>query len=155
MVRLDGCVQDVPRRPSRPFPDGGYVLATEWGGPFTTDRHGCGYALANKGHDTRNPGLARASQHSAHGAVHRVVADALQGFLVLNKSVPLNSMSYWSQSSEACNHRPRQIVTDLLIGRDILRARLRLISVYAQAKRETPDDSSGRYPRGGQYRHLA
>jgi integrase len=58
-------------------PDSGYVFATERGGPFTTDavnrlikrigaragfafpvhahmlRHGCGYALANKGHDTR------------------------------------------------------------------------------------------------------
>jgi hypothetical protein len=48
-----------------------------------------------------------------------------------------------------------QYVTELPIGRDILRARLRLISVYAQVKREAPDDSSGRYPRGGQYRHLA
>ena len=61
----------------RQFPDSGYVFATERGGPFTTDavnrhlkrigeragfafpvhahmlRHGCGYALANKGHDTR------------------------------------------------------------------------------------------------------
>ena len=58
-------------------PDSGFVFATERGGPFTTDavnwhlkrigeragfpflvhahmlRHGCGYALANKGHDTR------------------------------------------------------------------------------------------------------
>ena len=61
----------------RQFPDSGYVFATERGGPFTTDavnrlikrigaragmpfpvhahmlRHGCGYALANAGHDTR------------------------------------------------------------------------------------------------------
>jgi integrase len=61
----------------RQFPDSGFVFATERGGPFTTDavnrlikrigaragfafpvhahmlRHGCGYALANKGHDTR------------------------------------------------------------------------------------------------------
>jgi type 1 fimbriae regulatory protein FimB/type 1 fimbriae regulatory protein FimE len=61
----------------RQFPDSGYVFATERGGPFTTDavnrlikrigeragfafpvhahmlRHGCGYALAIKGHDTR------------------------------------------------------------------------------------------------------
>jgi type 1 fimbriae regulatory protein FimB/type 1 fimbriae regulatory protein FimE len=59
----------------RQFPD--FVFATERGGPFTTDavnrlinrigdragfafpvhahmlRHGCGYALANEGHDTR------------------------------------------------------------------------------------------------------
>jgi type 1 fimbriae regulatory protein FimB/type 1 fimbriae regulatory protein FimE len=61
----------------RQFPESGYVFATERGGPFTTDavnrltkrirtragfafpvhahmlRHGCGYALANKGDDTR------------------------------------------------------------------------------------------------------
>jgi integrase len=61
----------------RQFPDSGYVFATERGGPFTADvvnrlikrigaraglpfqvhahmlRHGCGYALANAGHDTR------------------------------------------------------------------------------------------------------
>ena len=61
----------------RLFPDSGFVFATERGGPFTPDavnrlikrigeragfdfqvhahmlRHGCGYALANAGHDTR------------------------------------------------------------------------------------------------------
>jgi site-specific recombinase XerC len=61
----------------RHFPDSAFVFATERGGPFTTDavnrlikrigeragsdfpvhahmlRHGCGYALANAGHDTR------------------------------------------------------------------------------------------------------
>lgn len=61
----------------RQFPDSGYVFATERGSPFTPDavnrlikrigkraglpfaihahmlRHGCGYALANAGHDTR------------------------------------------------------------------------------------------------------
>jgi type 1 fimbriae regulatory protein FimB/type 1 fimbriae regulatory protein FimE len=60
----------------RQFPDSGYVFATERDGPFTPDaanrlikrigaragfdfpvhwtlRHGCGYALANAGHDTR------------------------------------------------------------------------------------------------------
>ncbi len=61
----------------RQSPDSGFVFATERGGPFTADavnrlikrigeradfpfqvhahmlRHGCGYALANKGHDTR------------------------------------------------------------------------------------------------------
>lgn len=61
----------------RQFPDSGYVFATERSGPLTADavnrlikrigaragfafpahahmlRHGCGYALANKGHDTR------------------------------------------------------------------------------------------------------
>jgi integrase len=61
----------------RQFPDSGFVFATERGGPVTPDavnrlikrigeragfeyrvhahmlRHGCGYALANAGHDTR------------------------------------------------------------------------------------------------------
>jgi integrase len=61
----------------RQFPDSAFVFATERGGPFTADavnrlikrigkradfpflahahmlRHACGYALANKGHDTR------------------------------------------------------------------------------------------------------
>jgi site-specific recombinase XerD len=62
----------------RQFPDSGFVFCTERGGPFTPDainrhikrigeragfdfmvhahmllRHGCGYALANAGHDTR------------------------------------------------------------------------------------------------------
>jgi integrase len=51
----------------RQFPDSPFVFATERGGPFTSDavnriikrigermlRHGCGYALANAGHDTR------------------------------------------------------------------------------------------------------
>jgi integrase len=65
------------RELQRQFPDSGYVFATERGGPFTPDavnrlvkrigeragfdfpvhahmlRHGCGYALANAGHDTR------------------------------------------------------------------------------------------------------
>jgi len=62
----------------RQFPDTAFVFATERGGPFTPDavnrlikrigeraslpfpvhahmlRHGCGYALANAGHDTRS-----------------------------------------------------------------------------------------------------
>jgi integrase len=65
------------RELQRQFPDSKHVFATERGGPFTTDavnrlikrigeragfpfkvhahmlRHGCGYALANAGHDTR------------------------------------------------------------------------------------------------------
>jgi integrase len=65
------------RELQRQFPDSGYVFATERGGPFTPDaanrlikrigeragfdfpvhchmlRHGCGYSLANAGHDTR------------------------------------------------------------------------------------------------------
>jgi integrase len=65
------------RQMRKDFPDSGLVFATERGGPFTPDavnrlikrigeragfdfmvhahmlRHGCGYALANTGHDTR------------------------------------------------------------------------------------------------------
>lgn len=65
------------RELQRQFPESGFVFATERGGPFTADavnrlikrigeragfsfsvhahmlRHGCGYALANAGHDTR------------------------------------------------------------------------------------------------------
>ena len=65
------------RQLRRQFPESGFVFATERGGPFTPDavnrlikrigeragfdfmvhahmlRHGCGYALANAGHDTR------------------------------------------------------------------------------------------------------
>jgi integrase len=65
------------RELKRQFPDSGYLFVTERGGPFTADavnkqfkrigaraglefpvhahmlRHGCGYALANAGHDTR------------------------------------------------------------------------------------------------------
>ena len=65
------------RELKRQFPDSAFVFATERGGPFTPDavnrlikrigeragfpfqvhahmlRHGCGYALANAGHDTR------------------------------------------------------------------------------------------------------
>ena len=45
-------------------------------------RHACGYALANKGHDTRAlAGLSRPPQHSAHGPLYGTVADAVQGFL--------------------------------------------------------------------------
>ena len=45
-------------------------------------RHACGYALANKGHDTRAlQAYLGHTQHSAHRALHRTVADAVQGFL--------------------------------------------------------------------------
>ena len=45
-------------------------------------RHACGFALANKGHDTRAlAGLLGPSKHPAHGALHRAVARPLQGLL--------------------------------------------------------------------------
>jgi integrase len=48
-------------------------------------RHGCGYALANAGHDTRalHTGLARAQEHPAHRALHRVGTASVQGLLAL------------------------------------------------------------------------
>jgi type 1 fimbriae regulatory protein FimB/type 1 fimbriae regulatory protein FimE len=87
-------------------PKSPFVFTSERGAPFTTAgfarmieraaaearlgfkahphmlRHVCGYALANNGHDTRAPAsLPRTPQHPAHGALHRTVADAVQGFL--------------------------------------------------------------------------
>lgn len=74
---LRGAEVRALRELRRQFPDSGFVFATERGGPFTPDavnrlikrigaragvpfpvhvhmlRHGCGYALANAGHDTR------------------------------------------------------------------------------------------------------
>jgi type 1 fimbriae regulatory protein FimB/type 1 fimbriae regulatory protein FimE len=44
-------------------------------------RHACGYALANKGHDTRALQAYWPPQHPAHRALHRTSADAVQGFL--------------------------------------------------------------------------
>jgi hypothetical protein len=47
-------------------------------------RHGCGYALANAGHDTRAlQALARAQEHPAHGALHGAGAASVQGLLAL------------------------------------------------------------------------
>jgi integrase len=56
-------------------------------------RHGCGYALANAGHDTRAlagghdtralAGLARAQKHSAHGALHGAGAGQVQELLAI------------------------------------------------------------------------
>jgi len=41
-------------------------------------RHACGYALANRGHDTRAAAsLPGAQEHPAYGALHRAVADAV------------------------------------------------------------------------------
>ena len=45
-------------------------------------RHACGYALANRGHDTRalQAHLGH-KEHPAHGALYRAVADAVQEIL--------------------------------------------------------------------------
>ena len=49
------------RRPKSRFPIHPHML-----------RHGCGYALANAGHDTRaSAGLAGAQKHPAYCALHR------------------------------------------------------------------------------------
>jgi len=45
-------------------------------------RHACVYTLANKGHDTRAlQRLPRPPEHSTHRALHRVIADTIQGLL--------------------------------------------------------------------------
>ncbi len=41
--------------------------------------HACGYALANKRHDTRSPtDLPRPQEHPAYRALHRAFADGLK-----------------------------------------------------------------------------
>jgi integrase len=89
-------------------PKSPFVFTSERGSPFTTAgfarmveradveaklgfpahphmlRHACGFALANKGHDTR--ALRRPPQHPAHGAIHRVVAGQVQGLLAIMRS---------------------------------------------------------------------
>ena len=82
------------------------MFTSERGGPFTTAgfarmveragseaglgfkahphmlRHACGYALANRGHDTRAlQDLSRPPQYRAHGPLYRTVTDAVQGCL--------------------------------------------------------------------------
>ena len=44
-------------------------------------RHACGYALANRGHDTRALQAYLATKHPAYGALHRTLSDTLQGLL--------------------------------------------------------------------------
>src|SRR4029077_7374605 len=90
----------------RQFPDSGFVFATERGGPFTADalnrlikrigaragfafpvhahmlRHGCGYALANAGHDTRAiQDWLRHSGNQPYRSLYRAGANAVQRLL--------------------------------------------------------------------------
>ena len=44
-------------------------------------RHACGYALANKGHDTRALQAYLGHEYPAHGALHGIVANTVSGFL--------------------------------------------------------------------------
>jgi integrase len=45
-------------------------------------RHACGYALANRGHDTRALQAYLGHKNIQHnGALHRAIAVAVQGFL--------------------------------------------------------------------------
>jgi integrase len=91
------------QRESAPSP---FVFVSERGTPFTTAgfarmieraavgsglefkahphmlRHACGYALANKGHDTPgDPRVARASVDHEHGGLYAPGAEPVQGFL--------------------------------------------------------------------------
>lgn len=46
----------------------------------------CGYALANRGHDTRAlASLPWSQEHPAHRALHGTIADPVQGFLAVIK----------------------------------------------------------------------
>ena len=65
-------------------------------GPPAHARHACGFALANKGHDTRAlASLSGSQEHSAHGAVHRAGADAVQGLLAgLNGERSIEDLRY-------------------------------------------------------------
>ena len=87
-------------------PESPFIFTSERGAPFTTAgfrklvsrlgveaklefpvhphmlRHACGFHLANRGVDTRQPaGLLGAQEHPAHGALHRALADPVQGVL--------------------------------------------------------------------------
>jgi integrase len=55
-------------------------------------RHGCGYALANAGHDTR--AIQAWMGHTAHGAVHRACAGSLQELLARLTASTMQSSAY-------------------------------------------------------------
>jgi integrase len=94
------------RRLRRESPSSPFVFVSERGSPFTTAgfarmieraaaagglelkahphmlRHACGYALANKGHDTPgDPGLAWPSVDHQHRRLYGAGAEPVQGFL--------------------------------------------------------------------------
>ena len=56
-------------------------------------RHGCGYALANAGHDTRaiQDWLGHRSI-STHRPLHRISADTVQGFLAGLSGAPVPTL---------------------------------------------------------------
>ena len=88
-------------------PKSPFVFTSERGAPFTTAgfarmveragseaklgfkahphmlRHACGYALANRGHDTRALQAYLGHRNIQHGALFRIGPDAVQGFLAL------------------------------------------------------------------------
>jgi integrase len=73
-----------------PFTTAGFARMIERAGiearlGFTTHPHmlrqACGHALANKGHNARAASVLGPPQHSAHGAVHRTLANAVKEFL--------------------------------------------------------------------------
>jgi hypothetical protein len=63
----------IGARPKMPFPVHPHMLG-----------HGCGYALANAGHDTRSlQVLPWPQEHSAHGSLHRAGAGPVSGLLAV------------------------------------------------------------------------
>jgi len=72
-------------------------------------RVACRYALATKPRYPGAPGIFGSPQHSAHGAIHRNVADAVQGFLATVSAfqtkearVALATLASLSPQDEAC-----------------------------------------------------
>ena len=54
-------------------------------------RHTCGYALANKGRDTRTLQAYLGHRNIlAHGEIHRTIADPVQGSLAELAAMPIN-----------------------------------------------------------------
>jgi integrase len=50
-------------------------------------RHGCGYALANAGHDTRALQAWLGHKNIQHSALHRAGAGSVQGLLAVTRAM--------------------------------------------------------------------
>jgi len=100
-------------------PKSPFVFASERGAPLTTAgfarmvvgagteaklgfkvhphilRHACGYALANRGHDTK---------HTAHSTLHGTIANAVQGLLA--------PVAHLAAGGDAANHHEKSTLQD-------------------------------------------
>lgn len=66
----------------------------------------CGYALANKGRDTRSLQAPGPPQHPAYRPLHRIVADPVQGFLASVNFESPSGQRAWSQRIHSGGRRP-------------------------------------------------